>query len=1070
MDDGGSQQSQQFSLTATKGTKNIGSRTAIVNGQTIWSLDDEIYVSSEDGKVTGVLKINPETLNEDKTTATFTGYVSGAPSKLAYSVFPAPKNGKIIDLSTIEGGGEVDAPFIGKINQDDDVDVHFNHVGGVAPIVMNGYQRGDIVINATNNNSTVKFLKELDVTKVEFLNGQPVFIDIDKAGQDETTTITITSPKGGQMYVPYYLKSSTTPNGNGKKIVEFKHGEEVVNRADLTDGFVGKVHASTVVAYTYKEDGTSVENKSTEPKLKEEGGTSTAVVDQDQFSSINETEAGEDPAETKYFNVSAVVTKPAEGATGKTETVVAEAVEVTLPKVEVSEGNEKVERSVEISFTNVTSSTTITIQEEEATSSEGEKSIDNLTIVLPSGTTEEEAKKAVEINMPNTTVTIKSDDGNVLLIKEMTAETADQTLIIDKDVEITSLTIKKGSVQVFGKIGQLKRDSHNPDEVTEVIIEVGGEVKQTVGNEFNVVNKNQGQVVPTAFAKYLQETYGADKVTIDANGNPIISADLAKEVTELNLNGQGTFETLAGIEQFTNLERLTADNVGLKSINVSNNLALEYLDISNNSGITSLDVTRNVNLTNLLMVFSQIPSLDLSKNVNLEGLLLVAMPLETLDLTNNTKIESLNCRECKIPVLDITPLTSLRDLYCGGQQENIDIKVTMTKSQKELWDADWFDNWENERVTPVVEGENEDSDDGSFVEESDGTYTIYGANGWNKFATRVNGGETFAGKTVKLGGDIDLNNELQEPIGVQEELNLDEICFAGTLDGQNHSIKNLKIDNTKGRFTGLFAFVQGATFKNLRLVGGEVKGTGTTSSMYVGAFLGYGYGVTFINCHNEGCKVVNIYEKNSGYAGGIAGSLNYTEDNRYSYIIACTNSAEVSGAYCPSGITGGDWNGYVSIVACANTGKISYSGTQLDNSNIYASGISGALGGSNNWMYGCFTDCEVEPGQGHSALVSDAGSSHVNFHHSYSANTSMSLLAAWGGPYTSDNETLGYSSYNDAVDNLNEGILMYNESATVPCTYHFVKGDKPTLEYGEPSPAAVGNNASGNNFGDGGVF
>jgi len=540
VNDGGSQGGQQFSLTASKGAKGVGSRTAILDGKTIWSEDDKIYVSSEDGRVTGVLKLDPNSLSEDKTTATFTGFVFGDPAKLAYSVFPAPTNGTIIDLSTIEGGKEVDAPFIGKIDTSEDVDVRFDHVCGVAPVIKNNYQGGEIAITATNDNNPVKFLSKLDVTNVEFINGKPEFI----IGNDEIEIITITSPKGGQMYVPYYLKSTLTANGEGKKIVEFKHGNDVVNNADLTDGFVGKVHATTVVAHTMKEDGTTVQNTSTESTLSAD--EKTALVDQNQFSSINSEESATSE-ETQYFNVSGLVEKTEEG---KTQNVVAEAVEVTLPKVEVTEENKDVEKSVEISFTNVTSSTTITIQEEESTSgSESNKSIDNLTVVLPSATTVEEAKEAVNINMPNTTVTVKSNDGNVLFIKEMTVATADNTLVVGADVEIKSLTIKKGNVQVFGKVGEIKRDGQNKDDETVVIIEKGGIVNSINGkDEISVVDKNKGDVqyfegTVNTF-KDLQDALKYQGGYIEIGSNFTITAPLTNS-GEFEVNMQGHTLTIA---------------------------------------------------------------------------------------------------------------------------------------------------------------------------------------------------------------------------------------------------------------------------------------------------------------------------------------------------------------------------------------------------------------------------------------------------------------------------------------------------------------------------------------------
>ena len=350
-----------------------------------------------------------------------------------------------------------------------------------------------------------------------------------------------------------------------------------------------------------------------------------------------------------------------------------------------------------------------------------------------------------------------------------------------------------------------------------------------------------------------------------------------------------------------------------------------------------------------------------------------------------------------------------------------------------------------------------------FVEEEDGSYTIHTAKGWKTFVSKINGGNTFEGKIIRLGADIDLNNEVQTPIGAREYINpYEDIIFAGTLDGQNYAIKNLRIENTIGNYAGLFAFIQKATLMNLRLVGGEVRGNG-----YIGAFVGYGRGVTIINCHNEGCKVSHINEDNGYYAGGLTGCLHRTTDGiHYSFIIASSNSAEISGANCPAGITGGAWSGFVTLVACVNTGEISYMGTRTGQINICAAGIASSLGGD-GWMYGCFSDCEiVTNGYNHSGLVSDLGYTGENLHYSYSANTALPPLTfGWGG--SPENKTVGHSSYNDAVENLNKGIEMYNWTATVPCTYKFVKGDKPTMVYAEPST----NPGAGNNdFGHGGKF
>lgn len=812
VDNGGSQSSQVI-MTASISTS---SRTYLDSESmhTVWSEGDQIYVSSADGKVTGTLTLTSE---PGRTSGTFTGYVLGDPDKLDYSVFPVPENGETIDLSQVTGGDNLDAPMIGQINN---YHVPFQNTCGILRLNLQDVNGKSFTISAKNASSGAD-AKLLTTATVKVENGVAKF----EYTSSSDGTIALNNAVSGFMYVPYFIDQDVNVCVDGIEVAEVKQ-----------DDFIGKLKIDNVKTLIYSTTANGlIAPTDVQIDATQNVENQTLVLNISSKGSGNPEQGSDTSTPTaeihEYVNIPSIT----EALTGDGDTdIEVTSVVVELPKITVTSAPKSV-----VSFEEIPQGVTVSIQEEAQSASGNTESVEELTVILPSGTTKEETKQAVEINMPNTTVTVKLADGNVLLINEMTATTADHTLIIGKNIEIGTLSILKGGIKIEGKVNKIIRKEGNTNTVTEILIGSGATVE---------------------------------------------------------------------------------------------------------------------NLLELMR------------------------------------------------------------------------------------DSNFSVHFENEADGP--EG---------FVEESDGTYTIYGAKGWDEFVAMVNGGETFIGKTVKLGGDIDLKNKLQKPIGVQEELDWDKICFAGTLDGQNYSIKNLKIDNTVGQFTGLFAFVQGATFKNLRLASGEVQGTGITSPMFVGAFLGYGMGVTIINCHNEGCKVINIYKENNGKAGGIVGSLSYTEDNRCSYIIACTNSAEVSGAYCPSGIIGGDWDGYVSIVACANTGKISYSGTQLDDSGIYAAGISGALGGSNNWMYGCFTDCEVVPGQNHSALVSDAGSSYVNFHYSYSANTSMSLLAAWGNPFTSDNNTIDYSSYNDAVDNLNKGIEMYNQTATVLCTYQFVKGDKPALINCEPN-------------------
>ncbi|MBQ8742468.1 MAG: leucine-rich repeat protein [Clostridia bacterium] len=104
-------------------------------------------------------------------------------------------------------------------------------------------------------------------------------------------------------------------------------------------------------------------------------------------------------------------------------------------------------------------------------------------------------------------------------------------------------------------------------------------------------------------------------------------------------------------------------------------------------------------------------------------------------------------------------------------------------------------------------------------------------------AELVNSGNTFAGKTVKLDADIDLNNVKWTPIGTKsaEGEKAFTRTFAGSFDGQGHTISNLRVvgDNALGFFgrTGT-----GTHIEDLNIDGAYVSGTD-----YVGAIAGYAY-------------------------------------------------------------------------------------------------------------------------------------------------------------------------------------------------------------------------------------
>lgn len=225
--------------------------------------------------------------------------------------------------------------------------------------------------------------------------------------------------------------------------------------------------------------------------------------------------------------------------------------------------------------------------------------------------------------------------------------------------------------------------------------------------------------------------------------------------------------------------------------------------------------------------------------------------------------------------------------------------------------------------------------------------------------TQVNeNGFSYTGKWFRLTNNIDLNNELWTPIGI-DALH----SFGGSLDGGGKTISGLKVE-TDRQWAGLFGSVRGTygvpmTMRDLTLKNGSVKftssGTSCSGGLVAavegetalelrnvvaenltvsggrsgsGGLLGRGR-VAMTNCHNRGGSVTG------SYAGGLAG-MGYS--NLQDHVLAgCTNSAKVVGKRTAGGMTGNETHSYGSYTSCANSGSISAA-------QGYASGI--AAGGS----------------------------------------------------------------------------------------------------------------------------
>ena len=459
----GSQQGQQFTLTASKG---IMSRTHLGSDgkQTVWSEGDKIYVSSANGKVHGTLELTSE---PGETTGTFSGFVFGDTELLTYSVYPVPTAGKTIDLSQVIGGDKLNAPMVGQI---DNKSVDFTNTCGILRLNLQ---------NAVNQNYTISAKVKNGDEAASLLNTATVNVDDNGVASlaysaSETNTISLNNTIGGFMYVPYFINQDVDVYVGGIKIATIEKEKTVDNKPI---SFIGAIKQDDVKTLTYS----NTTNGLIEPV--EVNIDNNHVTDQTLNLTISSTQPG---AGTTNQEVHEFVNIPSitEAFTGEGyNEVEVKNVVIELPQIKTTSN---ATTSV-VSFEEIPQGVTVEIKEEEVTD---KKSLEELTVILPSGTTEAEAKEAVVINMPNTTVTVKSADGKILLINEMTASTAENTLVIGKDVEIGSLTILKGGVSIYGKVHNITREKNNQDEKTKIYFGSGA----VIGNIIDLMRNTHFEI------------------------------------------------------------------------------------------------------------------------------------------------------------------------------------------------------------------------------------------------------------------------------------------------------------------------------------------------------------------------------------------------------------------------------------------------------------------------------------------------------------------------------------------------------------------------------------------------
>ena len=187
-----------------------------------------------------------------------------------------------------------------------------------------------------------------------------------------------------------------------------------------------------------------------------------------------------------------------------------------------------------------------------------------------------------------------------------------------------------------------------------------------------------------------------------------------------------------------------------------------------------------------------------------------------------------------------------------------------------------------------------------YTIESNGSYTVYNADGLLNVAELVNGGKTDINITLEK--NIDLTGKAWTPIGTDYDNS-----YKGTFDGGGHTITGLTF-TTNDEFAGLFGWLNRAgTVKNVVMEGVQI----TSNQIYggsIGGVVGYSWG-TIENCSVSGSVSGTVY------VGGVVGV------QIGGSITGCSSSATVKGTVDVGGVAG-QTNSSATLTACYATGNV----------------------------------------------------------------------------------------------------------------------------------------------------
>ena len=287
--------------------------------------------------------------------------------------------------------------------------------------------------------------------------------------------------------------------------------------------------------------------------------------------------------------------------------------------------------------------------------------------------------------------------------------------------------------------------------------------------------------------------------------------------------------------------------------------------------------------------------------------------------------------------------------------------------------------------------------------QSGNTFTIDDASGWEAFCLFLVDGETFSGKTVKLGADISVSRMAGSG---------DSTPFGGTFDGDGHTLTF----NYSGSedFIAPFSWTtwtNSPIFRNL-----TVSGTINTTGAYAAGLVGHLFGtVTVEHCTSN--VDITCASGGSGFVGLCEHTVNFSD---------CLSSAVIHSK-------GGNNSGFVGW-SRASGYEINFTGCVFNGKLLQIDGEGGINGGFIGWTGSnktvTITDCLVN-----TAALADgetmATGSTATFARGWNATTTATnsyYTAALGAPQCNQARSITAGENVTTLENAGTPSTVYNVS------------------------------------------